>query len=527
MREPADTAVAAGKASMYVSIENITTLGLGAILFAVYSRVLTVNELGVLATILLVTTIFQYVGQFGLNLAAASLIPAAMVDGEEHARRVMWTIVILTVIFGAIATLAYFLLAETFASLTGDLGQVILFQVASIFVFADAVAFTCDGLTQGVRNFLRLSYAGVSGQVVRVVTALILLFMGYRVLAIVIAGILGPSGLISIIVEIPSLVKQLPFAWPRLSDVRHVLRTAIPLNGVSLLTVVSTQLDLGIMVLTTRISQVAVYSVVLTISQMTTSGIILPLNASLIPHMTKIYKEKGKLIGAFEEGSRFVSIVSIPIALGLFSISPLLVRLVSGSKYLTAAIPLSIVMLSLVPYAFFSLVRACLQARGHNTQILQAVAVSVGVEGVLALLMAPRIGAAGAAISRLSLYITMLVVGTILLQRVMGLKVEWKLILRLTIASCAFLLIPILTRFWKDYSGEAVSIVFATVLFLVLIKLLKPLRKRDVTVLLQALPGRISTLLEALRIDTFAYWLAAGGNDVDDVAMGTQTGVSA
>jgi len=84
-----DGDVVAGKASANLSLANVINAFLRALFFVILPRVLTAVELGTVAAVTLRFTVFQYLGQLGLNRSSPSLVSSALADGEPTAGRVV------------------------------------------------------------------------------------------------------------------------------------------------------------------------------------------------------------------------------------------------------------------------------------------------------------------------------------------------------------------------------------------------------------------------------------------------------
>ncbi len=504
-----DGAIAAGKASLKLSLQSVLNLGMGAAFFTIYSRVLSKPDLGILATLTLTYTVFQYIGQLGLNRSAPSLVANALVEGERPARQVIWGIITLAAIGSSLAMVGAFALSSRLSEwLLGTIDQTYAFQVTALVVLTNAFSYVCDGLMQGIRDYSRLAYSGVAGQIVRIAVSLILLVRGYGVLALIIGALFGLDGIISILLQSPAILRRFRIMLPTARELYQILRYSIPLQGVTILLMTSTQLDLAIVVANLPISQVGVYSVALTVAQFMSLAILLPINAALIPFMSKIMKETGTLEGAFTRASRYMSIVVVPCAIALASASELLVTIVAGTRYSDAALPLAAILLATIPQAYSLLVSATLQAHGRNNAILKAIAGGVALEAVVGILIVPKFGLLAAALSRLALYVTWFLISALQLRMFMPLRFERGTLIRISIASCAFLIIVFLEVPLSRPFGMLVSVLVAIVLFLGLLRLFHALTPHDVQILVGILPSSVTSIIRITGIQKLADWVA-------------------
>ena len=500
--------VAAGKGSLNISLANGINSVLAFALFALLPRMLTAVELGVLAAVTLSYTVFQVLGQLGLNLSAASLVSGALVEGVDAARRLLWGFVFLSISLSLVSTIPAYLLASTLAKLTvRELSATDAFQFGAIVVLANVLASNLEGVIQGIRDFNLLAKSRVVGQIVRIAISLVLLFSGYRVLAIIVGAFFGQYGLVTIAIQIPILLKRFRAVLPRVGDLIDVIRYSLPLYGVSLLSTITGNLDLAILVARATTAQVGAYSIVLTIVNTAALTIALPIQGSLIPLMSKILKEKGRLEETFKIGSRYLSLTAIPILFALASSSQLLMFAVAGSRYREDILPLAIAMFGLIATTFTALINASLQAHGKNTSMLVALGLSTVGEAVFGYWAIPLFGLVGAALTRVVQGLIWVGVELFLLRSVMRVRVEKPILGRMTLASCSFLIIPLHYFLWNSLLGLGTSCVVAAVVFLVSLKLLRPFAPADVQLILGIVPPILNPLAHVLRIQSLANWL--------------------
>ena len=500
--------IAAGKSFLHVSVANVINSILGFALFALVARMFTAVELGVLAAVTLSYTVFQYLGQLGLGVSAASLVSAALVDGADEAGRVLWAFVFLSFGLSVISTIPAYLFAAALANLTvRNPSATDAFQLSAIIVLANVLGSNLEGVLQGIRDFTLLAESRVVGQVVRIVISLALLFSGYRVLAVIIGLFFGQYGFATIAIQIPILLKRFRLVLPRLGEFVDIIRYSLPLYGVTVVSMVAGYLDLAILVARATTAQVGAYSIVLTLVNTTTLIICLPIQGSLIPFMSKILKEIGSLEWPFKRGTRYLSLTAIPILFLLASSSQLLMFLVAGARYPQDILPLSIAMFGLILTTFMGLVNASLQAHGKNTWMLVALVMSIAVEGVFGYWAIPIYGLVGAALARVVQDLIWIGIEVFMLGWVMRIRVDTPTLSRMTLASCSFLIIPLHYLIWNNLVGLAMSCAVAAVVFLLSLKLLRPFTPADVQIILRIVPPILNPFVSALKIQSLADWL--------------------
>jgi O-antigen/teichoic acid export membrane protein len=124
--------------------------------------------------------------------------------------------------------------------------------------------------------------------------------------------------------------------------------------------------------------------------------------AAIYPAMSGFYvSDRTKLGQLFAASIKYLTAAVMPIAFGIFALAEPLVRLVFGREFSGAVMPLRILIFSLV-FAFLywpagSLLNAC-DRQARNTA---AMGITMGANVLLNLVLIPKFGAVGAAVSAL------------------------------------------------------------------------------------------------------------------------------
>jgi O-antigen/teichoic acid export membrane protein len=500
--------IAAGKASVNVSLANFVTGILGAVFFAYYARVLSVEELGILGSATLAYTVFQYLGQFGFNRSAPSLISAAKVDGLRAANKIITGVIILSIVFSVAFIAPAFIFAAQLSQLTlKNVNQVQIFSLSAIIAGANAIAFDFDGITQGTLNFVALAYSNIVGQIVKIGISLILLLSGYRVVAILVGLIFGSTGLASIMVELPAILKTYEFVLPNLHDLRAIFNSSFPLHGVNLLYVLSMQIDLAILIASRPTTEVGIYTVVLTISTQIPTLLFQPIQGSLVAFMSKVFKETGTLERSFARGSRLVAFVCVPTLIAAAAMSRSIVLLLSGPKYYGAVLPLVVTVFGMIPGGFSVLVWAALQAHSRNGDILKSTAIGTAAETIAGILLIPHLGPLGAAATKAVLYSVSLVAAAYYLHAIFPLRIDTHVLSRLTIAACVYFIVPIVSLLWGHPLVTILTALLATEFFLLIVKGFHILTPQDVEVILGSAPVKLGRITRSSFISDLTDWL--------------------
>ncbi len=126
------------------------------------------------------------------------------------------------------------------------------------------------------------------------------------------------------------------------------------------------------------------------------------LSASVYPVMSSLYlTDKPKVGELFEKSYRYLLLISLPMVAGIFALAPSLITTFFGVKYVSS-IPLLHIIIFTLPLGFLGLINgAVLNATNHQKQQMYILGASLGINIALNLLLIPRYGTVGAAISSL------------------------------------------------------------------------------------------------------------------------------
>lgn len=186
---------------------------------------------------------------------------------------------------------------------------------------------------------------------------------------------------------------------------------------------------------------------------------------------------------------RFMAILGFPLAAALSGFAPRLVSLLYGDAFASAARVLAVLAWAL-PLLFLDFpVGSYLNATHKAVQKTAAMGWTMVVNGVVNVLLVPRIGSVGAAIAALSGYVALLGVGMWYSREVFALRESWAIALRGA-------MVGMLTWVFIVYGLASVSLIPALIIApfgaLILLAGTQLLTKRDVVQVGQWVMRRVS-----------------------------------
>jgi O-antigen/teichoic acid export membrane protein len=518
--------VRAARGTGVLGAQNIASVLLGLAFFMVFARVVSRTEMGTYGAVYLILSILIIVGNLGLSFAASHFLP--FYYGKNETGKILAVsrlILMLSLMLGIVLLIVSLILADFFSLLLlGTASYGFLFRITAIAVFTGVLGFTFDGFLRGLQKFNSLALYRLSSQVLRVGTSIGLLLLGFGVTAVFIGwiffyvalSILAAILTIRVLLEIKRKNSDLnvinnPFPF------RVIFGFSMPMMAFQLVTYLSDSVDRYVVLGLLGTESLGVYTVVMTAATGIIMILVAPLFSTLIPSMSEVYGRVGaeRLSEVFRLSSRYISLIFIPTCFGFAALSPLVLRILAGSAYVEATIPLAIVSIGIGAYGFSTALLSSLTALGKTLRIAVAILFASLIEFVLCLLLVPLVGVVGAALGRTLTYIAMFGLLTFFGSRFMAISVDREALLKSTIASTVMALLLFLVAWFTDYRLIMLPIylVFGVAVYLLLLALFRVLISADIRFFRRIIPKgemlfcKLEELIRKLpRLSGFLKW---------------------
>ena len=488
------------KGASILSTTSLSNTIMSLVFFIFFARMISEDEMGIYGAVYLIYKILSIVGILGLGFAASRYIPYLLRRNEKRkAIETTKQIFSITLISGTIIFSILFIKAEFFSLLlTGSAKNAYIIRIASISTTSAILALTFTSFLQGLQRFRSMAFYGLSSQVVRIVISLILLLLGFGVVSVFIGyifyhAILATLALITVI----SLLFRNEITSNKSNEksmsLVPLLRFSIPMMLFQLILYLSDSVDRLIVLNLLGITKLGIYTVALTGAMSMTMILNLPLQATLIPGMSEIYAKSGvdRISKSFTISTRYISILFIPMCVGLAVLSPLALYILAGSKYLEATIPLSVISISLALYGYSTALISALTVLEETLKVTISVLLASILGLVLNFLLVPYLGINGASISRIIMYCSMLLFLISFSLKLMRISFDMSSILKATISSIimAFVLFLIASNTGYRILFAPLYLIIGFVVYGSILALLGGIKKNDILFLAKILPG--------------------------------------
>jgi len=414
----------------------------------ILARHTTKIEMGVYAGFSFTYSLFQTVGALGLNVAAVRFVAKLWAEKHVEEASAAAKTVIENVVMSAIAlSVVYYLCAPYFSLISGGTFDYFhLFRAASLAVLVTIPSLVVEGLLQGIQEFGKLVIIRVGAQAVRIAVSTWLLLSGYGLMAVVAGWLM--FGSILTLFPIPFIVRHINLrgSYP----FKPILTYSLPLLGSSVLLFSSHYVDLFMIMVYGTPTELGAYNVVITASGVLTLVIIGPLITTLLPAMARSCGTGGTVAveRAFFKATRYVALIYAPAACGLAALAPEAISLMAGASYLEAVVPLVIISISSLAFAFANLIAVALQAVAETARVFRMTIVAVVADAAVCFILIPRMGMVSGSVGRAIFFLVMLGGGIYEARTVLNLKFDVEAAWKFTLASIAMATSIVLSRSW-------------------------------------------------------------------------------
>ena len=397
----ASPAIIVSRGASYLAIQNVITTVAQVVAFAILARIITVEEMGILAVLSLVTAFCQALDGAAFQQAATKFIGELHPNKKATISAIFYQSARVSILFSLPLALVVFLLSPTLSSaLVGTATDAYLFRFLAldILVFAGVLP-VAIGTLYGLQRFRAASTIGVVGVLLRQCLIIILIIFLHDFVGLVIAWVL--SDLATFAAYLVYIFRVV--GWPSgVFSVRKLLGFSWPLNIGSVLSFGYSWFDRALLVAFVPLAALGVYNAML-FAFSALSGISVSISNAVLPVFSNMSGrgdglESGRK--ATRLASRYASLTVVPLAFGLLAVAKPALTVFVGEAYVGGTLPLMILCLAFGLTAFSVGVTPMLIAISGTRMSMVATAASVFVGLASAYFLLPLWGIVGTSVAR-------------------------------------------------------------------------------------------------------------------------------
>jgi len=496
-----------GKGTFQITSTNVIQYLVMGLFYIVVTKTntLTPADLGVLSVLSFIASILV-LSTLALPTALTKFVSEHLGRNESQKaasvqRTVTRTVSMLSLGGLMVATVLSASLSQYFWGTAESFQLIILISISAFFM--NLMTLYNSGLRAlclfGKMSLVTIIYI-LSSRIIAVVLAL----LDFGVSGVILGYIIG--SFVGLIVAITFIRGKFPNPDNKM-PIKPLLQFSLPLFLSSIALLVFSQADILILAsITSDYALVGIYSIAVR-SLLVLSVITQPIMVTMFPIVSArfgLQDQKG-VGNVVKMTSRYLSYTIIPSCIILSVIAPTALNVFYGPDYVPGATALSILAISIIISALFSLVTTTLTAIGKTKQVLQINLVSATSVIVLLLSLVPLFSIIGAAITRLVVQVISLILATYMLKRYVSVQLDREALWKSAIASTItipflFVLESGIIEGFPVVQVFAVEILVAGFIYVGSLYILKALNDQDFDLIRQSFPKSFSKIFDVLQI---------------------------
>jgi len=498
------SALEVARGSSYLIGRNIANMAISVGAFAIIARLISREEMGVVAVVVLISAAAQLVTGFGVGAAATKFVASFdKMKEREKMRQAGYSCLTVTALVTVIVVVVTYFSADTLASfMFGDGSRANLLRLLTLEIAAMSVNSPLASILIGLKRFKEISLVSVVTFVIRQGLVVGFLELGLGLPGLVLGYGLGDS--------LSSLV-LFAYTWKYLgpptlgSGFRNLLRFSAPLYLGDAAGFAWTWFDRALLIPLVTLSQLGAYNVAVTafglLSAMpgAISGTLFPYYSHFYPD-TNAKPQTEDLENAIRRASRYVSFFTIPLSIGLAATALPATALLAGSSYADATYPLVILSVSLAAGSLVSALSQVFVVLGKTRTSAGVTIASVAISLLVGMGTVPYLGIMGASVARGVSLLATLGLSIIFLRRILRLRFDMKAYYSVWLASLPMALaVLIIQQFFYSKYLLPLYVVAGGLVFFLALRPLHAIDQEDLTLLSDFFGPRLAFLVEWMR----------------------------
>ncbi len=367
------------------------------------------------------------------NIASVRFLAAK--ESKKERRLILgtmfWTIVTLCIVIFIISLL----LRQNLSMLIfGNLKYVLFIPLIFIGASMEALFLFFISYIRSQRRIKRLSLIRITLFIIKMLSVIFLSLAGFDLIWIVISTIIITALFVSIFFGI--IIREIGFPNFSYRGLKSYLTYSIPQIPKELLNWVINSSDRYLIVYFLGLSQTGIYHVSYSLG-LTISFVYISLGFVLFPTLTKSWekKELSKVRNYFETTMKFYLLLSIPSVVGISILSQTLLQILATSEYVVGKIFIFIIASGVVFYGIYHINAYLIYLKKNQVWWIFLNIFGASANVSINIVLIPRIGIIGAAISTLVSFIILGIATTFWARKVIKYKISFKFLLKIIIAS--------------------------------------------------------------------------------------------
>jgi O-antigen/teichoic acid export membrane protein len=388
------------------SVQILTSLGT-FFLLPIITKTLGTHEYGLWAQINITVSLITPLALMGLSMGLVRFLSSE--TEIKKIREAVYSILFFVTISGLIASFLLYTFAGPLATFGfKDPNAASFIQAGSFLILLNVIESVSLFYFRVSRQIEKFSYLTLFETFGKLIFILILLKMEFGLKGVIAATLLVQGAIF--LISFLSIVSQIGFVIPRFTYIREYLHFSLPLTPNALIRWVTESSDRYLVTYFLTLGSVGVYSAACSIGNLI-QLFVSPLQLILLPELSKLFDENkiDEVRIYMSHSLRYFLFISIPAVFGLSALAKPLLGILTTEDFLSGSVVIPIIAFSGLLAGIFQIFvnTMFLVKKTKSTTYINILAAVSNV--LINILLIPRIGIVGAALSTLFSYFLMTV----------------------------------------------------------------------------------------------------------------------
>ncbi|MEP0178012.1 MAG: oligosaccharide flippase family protein [Paraglaciecola sp.] len=410
---------------------KVFTKAMGVIVLAIYTRLLTKDELVVIPLFFMLTSIAAIPLNFGIYPILVKKLPLMLKNDISEGKKLFWTCASFLSVGGLIVSVLIYLFSDFLAELLLNSNeQKIIIELTSIACFLFVIESIADRLLWATERFGKTARIQLTIAIVRPIIT-ISCYFSFGLMGLV--GGLVLSQLLTTLLSAYYLRDYLFKEKPQFLALPPVLKESLPFYAESFLMYFRREGDNWFVTVVLGPSSLSIYYVAKTVYT-AFNAIYDAIDRVIVTRYAKEFENKD-FKNTIQKTNDYLVQIIIPFIFISITFLPVAILLVGGNEFAGAIYPASILLLALlISIMRIPLNRAMFVATKSKFRLYMTLTESIFL-GLSLALLAPYYGIAGIAISRVIAQIGGAAYGVIMVGHILNIYLRYKLFFTVLILS--------------------------------------------------------------------------------------------
>ena len=356
-------------------------------------------------------------------------------DDKEKRRRAFGVMVSSVLAFACfVLFIALLLSRELSVFLFADSKYTYFIPLAFLWILAGALFSLSISYLRARGNIKKLSIIQVASTLVRMALIVILAVAGYSLVLIIICIIIAQVFFLFLIYGM--IINEIGIPHPSFQGVKSYLAFSIPMIPSGILFWVINSSDRFFITHFLSLSEAGIYSASYSLGSLV-SLFWMPIAFVLFPTVSKFWEQKdsARVRSYFEYSAKLFLTLALPASVGLYILSQPLLGILTTAEFMVGGNLVFLIALGVILLGLWQINVYIILLVEKTKWLLLIIGIAALINAGINIVLIPKIGIMGAAISTIVSYFVLSAIGTIWARRVISYKLDFKFLSKVVLSA--------------------------------------------------------------------------------------------